>query len=183
MQKQLRIFIFFYATFFFCDYTFSYCVKPSGMCLHIYTRPSSAFLKYQNSRFYCTWSKSHPLVDIRMIQACLVCKVSLSSYCFSAKITGLGSDIFIKLEYIARSLVKTKSIPDWHLFISRMETEWTEWYAMTSHVIAYQSLELLFGTHTFHFNCFFEDFNCVFTQIRCLSRVLVIASSFQQCLL
>ena len=43
---------------------------------------------------------------------------------------------------------------------------------MTSHVIAYQSLELLFGTHTFHFNCFFEDFNCVFTQIRCLSRVL-----------
>ena len=43
---------------------------------------------------------------------------------------------------------------------------------MTSHVIAYLSLELLFGTHTFHFNCFFEDFNCVFTQIRCLSRVL-----------
>ena len=41
-----------------------------------------------------------------------------------------------------------------------------------SHVIAYRSLELLFGTHTFHFYCFFEDFNCVFTQIRCLSRVL-----------
>ena len=45
---------------------------------------------------------------------------------------------------------------------------------MTSHVIAYRSLELLFGTHTFHFNCFFDDFNCVFTQIRCLSRVLVL---------
>ena len=44
---------------------------------------------------------------------------------------------------------------------------------MTSHVIAYRSLELLFGTHTFHFNCFFEDFNCIFTQIRCLSRVLM----------
>ena len=44
---------------------------------------------------------------------------------------------------------------------------------MTSHVIAYRSLELLFGTHTFHFNCFFEDFNCVFTQILCLSRVLL----------
>ena len=43
---------------------------------------------------------------------------------------------------------------------------------MTSHVIAYRSLELLFGTHTFHFNCFFDDFYCVFTQIRCLSRVL-----------
>ena len=77
------------------------------------------------------------------------------------------------MEYIARSLVKIKSIPDWHLFISRMETKWTKWYAMTSHVIAYRSLELLFGTHTFHFNCFFDDFNCVFTQIRCLSRVLI----------
>ena len=84
----------------------------------------------------------------------------------------LGTDIFIKVEYIARSLVKIKSIPDWHLFISRMEKKWTKWYAMTSHVIAYRSLELLFGTHTFHFNCFFDDFYCVFTQIRCLSRVL-----------
>ena len=92
---------------------------------------------------------------------------------FSAKNTGLGTDIFIKLEYIARSLVKIKSILDWHLFISRMVTKWTKWYAMTSHVIAYRSLELLFGTHTFHFNCFFEDSNCVFTQIRCLSRVLL----------
>ena len=40
---------------------------------------------------------------------------------------------------------------------------------MTSHVIAYRSLKLLFGTHTFHFNCFFDDFYCVFAQIRCLS--------------
>ena len=54
-----------------------------------------------------------------------------------------------------------------------MEKKWTKWYAMTSHVIAYRSLELLFSTHTFHFNCFFDDFYCVFTQIRCLSRVLM----------
>ena len=54
LQKQLHIFIFFYATFFFCDNTFSYCMKPSGMCLHIYSLPSSAFLKYQTSVFYCT---------------------------------------------------------------------------------------------------------------------------------
>ena len=153
--------------FFFCDYTFSYCMKPSGKCLHIYSLPSSAFLKYQTSGFYCSRSKSHPLVDI---QACILCKVSLSS--FFLRNTGLGTDIFIKLEYIACLLVKIKSIPDLHLFISRMETKWTKWYAMTSHVIAYRSLELLFGTHTFHFNCFFDDFNCVFTQIRCLSRVL-----------
>ena len=62
-------------------------------------------------------------------------------------------------------------MPDWHLLITQMETKW---YAMTSHVVAYRSLELLFGMHTFHFNCFFEDFNCLFTQIRCLSRVLYI---------
>ena len=56
--------------------------------------------------------------------------------------TGLGTDIlFINWSDIARSLVK-KSILDWHLFINRMETKWTKWYAMTSHVIAYRSLEL-----------------------------------------
>ena len=67
---------------------------------------------------------------------------------------------------------KKKSIPDWHLYITQMETKWTKWYAMTSHVIAYRSSELLYGTHKFNFNCFFDDFNCVFTQIRCLSRLL-----------
>ena len=55
LQKQLRIFIFFTPRFlFFCDYTFSYCRKPSGMCLHIYSLPSSAFLKYQTRGFYYT---------------------------------------------------------------------------------------------------------------------------------
>ena len=40
--------------------------------------------------------------------------------------TGLGTDIlFINWSYIARSLVKIKSIPDWHLFITQMETKWT----------------------------------------------------------
>ena len=54
LQKQLRIFIFFTPRFFFCDYTFSYRMKPSGMCLHIYSLPSSAFLKYQTRGFNCT---------------------------------------------------------------------------------------------------------------------------------
>ena len=71
------------------------------------------------------------------------------------------------------SLVKKKSIPNWHLYITQMETKWTKWYVMTSHVIAHRSTELLFGTHTFNFNCFFDDFNSVFTQIRCLSRLLM----------
>ena len=75
--------------------------------------------------------------------------------------------------YTVRSIVNKKSIPDWHLFITQMETKWTKWYAMTSHEIAYRSTELLFGMHTFNFNCFFEDFNSVFTQIRCLSRLLL----------
>ena len=56
LQKQLRIFISVLRHIFFCDYTFSYCMKPSGMtlfmCLHIYSLPSSAFLKIQLSGFY-----------------------------------------------------------------------------------------------------------------------------------
>ena len=54
LQKQLGIFRFFMPRFFFFDYTFSYCMMPSGMCLHIYSLPLSAFLKYQTSGFYCT---------------------------------------------------------------------------------------------------------------------------------
>ena len=74
LQKQLRIFIFFYAAFFSVITRFLlFCVKPSGMCF-IYSH--RAFLKYQSSGFYCTWSKSHPLVDIRV---CTLYKVSLSS--------------------------------------------------------------------------------------------------------
>ena len=85
-----------------------------------------------------------------------------------------GADIlFIKLELYCTLASKKKSIPDWHLYITQMETKLTlKWYAMISHVIAYRSTELLFGTHTFNFSCFFDDFNCVFTQIRCLSRLL-----------
>ena len=150
-------------------------MKPSGMCLHIYSLPSSAFLKYQTRGFYCTWSKSHPLVDIR---ACIYFAKFHFHLSVFPRNTRLGTDIFIKLEYTARSLVKIKSIPDWHLFISRMETKWTKWYAMISHVIAYRSLVLLFGTHAFHFNCFFDGFNCVFTQIRCLSCCLNIKMVF-----
>ena len=75
LQKQLHIFIFFYATFFFfCDYTFSYCVKPSGMCLNIYSVPSSAFLKYQTRGFYCS-------AKLTFERAYL----SSLSLCFSAK--------------------------------------------------------------------------------------------------
>ena len=70
-----------------------------------------------------------------------------------------------------RTLVK-KSIPEWHLCTTQMEKKWTKWYAMTLHVIAYDSKELLFDTHAFNFNCFLGDFNCVFTLIRCLSVLL-----------
>ena len=39
-------------------------------------------------------------------------------------------------------------------------------------MLASKKTELLFGTHTFNFNCIFDDFKCVFTQIHCLSRLL-----------
>ena len=55
------------------------------------------------------------------------------------------------------------------LCITQMEKKW---YAMTLHVIAYRSNELLFRMHAFNFNCFLDDFNCVFTQISCLSVLL-----------
>ena len=145
---------FFTPRFFFCNYTFSYCMKSSEMCLFIYSLPSYAFLKYQTSGFYCTWSKSHPLVDIR---ACSFCKSFAFITVFFRKFW-TGHRYFHKTSNNERSLVKKKSIPDWHLFITQMERKWTKWYAMTSHVIAYRSLELLFGTHTFHFNCFFWGF-------------------------
>ena len=107
LQKQLRIFIFFlrHIFFFFFDYTFSYCMKPSGMCLHVYSLPSSAFLKYQTSGFYCTLIKSHPLVDIR---ACTHCKVSLSSLCFSAKYWIGHQYFFHKLELYCNLASKNK---------------------------------------------------------------------------
>ena len=54
LAKTIAYFQIFLGHIFFCDYTFSYCMKPSGMCLHIYSLTSSAFLKYQTSRFYCT---------------------------------------------------------------------------------------------------------------------------------
>ena len=105
LQKQLHIFIFFTPGFFFCDCTFSYCMKPSGMCLHIYSLPASAFLKYQTSSFYCTWSKSHPLVDIR---ACTLCKVSLSTECFSAKYLTVHRYFIQKLELYCALAGKNK---------------------------------------------------------------------------
>ena len=63
-----------------------------------------------------------------------------------------------------------------------METKLTKWYAMTSHVITYLSTELLFGMHTFNFNCFFDDFNCLFMQINCLSWLLIYSMDLCHCL-
>ena len=95
LQKQLRIFIFFLHHVFFFDNTFSYCMKPSGMCLHIYSLPMSAFLKYQTSRFYYNCSKSHPLLTFE--------RVNFAKFNFHHSVfpqnTGLGTDILIiKLE-------------------------------------------------------------------------------------
>ena len=130
-----------------------------------YLLSSSAFLSIKLVDFCCTWSKSHRLVDISCSQP---------QYYFPQKYLTGADILFIKLELYSALASKKKSIPDWHLYITQMETKWTKWYAMRSHVIAYWSTELLFSTHTFNFNCFFDDFNCVFMQIRCLSRLLYV---------
>ena len=102
----------------------------------------------------------------------LVACIHFAKFHFPLKYLTGAEILFIKSELYCMLASKKKSIPGWHLYIIQMETKWTKWYAMTSHVIAYRSKELLFGTHTFNFNCFFDDFNCVLTQIRCLSRLL-----------
>ena len=112
LRKQCLFSYFFTPRFFFCDYTFSYCMKPSGMRLHIYSLPSSAFLKYQTSGFYCTRSKSHPHV---YILACTLCKVSLSSYCFSGKYWTGHQNCIHKLELYC-ALASNKNyclLPKW----------------------------------------------------------------------
>ena len=173
LQKQLSIFIFFTPHFLFLWLHLFLLHEAIGNVLAIYSLPSSAFLKYQTREFYCTWSKSHPFVDIR---ACILCKVSLSSECFSAKYW-TGQRYFHKIGVYCVLASKNKINTRLAFVYIQMETKWTKWYTMTSHVIAYWSLGLLFGTHTFHFNCFFDDFNRVFTQIHCLCRVLCIHMS------
>ena len=92
--------------------------------------------------------------------------------------TWLGTDIlFINWSYIARSLVKKINTqlafvyyPNGNEMDQMVRNDIV---CNCPGVIAYRSLELLFGMHTFHFNCFFEDFICIFTQIRCLSKVLL----------
>ena len=144
-------------------------MKPMGMCLHIYSPHCLPFLSIKLANFIVHEANLTPLLTFK--------RVHFAKFHFHQSVfprnCGLGTNIlFINWSYIARSLVKKNQYPT-GFFITQMETKWTKWYAMTSHVIAYRSLELLFGTHTFNFNCFFEDFNCVFTQIRCLSRVLI----------
>ena len=137
-------------------------MKPSRMCLHI--NSSSAFLSIKLADFIVRGANLIPLMT-------LVARIHFAKFFRLKYLTG-GDISFITLKLYCALASRKKSIPDWHLYITQMETKWTKRYAMTSHVIAYRSTELLFGTHTFNFNCFFDDFNCVFTQICCLSRLL-----------
>ena len=88
------------------------------------------------------------------------------------KVLSILCDLDPKVKVIGQKAGICDGVPSTSALVIQMKTKWTKWYAMTLHVFAYRSLELLFSMHTFHFNCFFEDFNCIFTQIRCLSRVL-----------
>ena len=143
------------------------------MCLHIYSLPSSAFLKYQTSGLYCTWSKSHPLLTFEHV---LFAKFHFHHSVFPWN-TWLGTDILLKnWSYIARSLVKKKSIPDWHLFITPNGKEMDQMVRNDIECNCIPIVSIAFGTHTFNFNCFFEDFYCLFTQIRSSYRVLLLTT-------
>ena len=136
---------------------------------YIYSLTPFAFLEHQTRGFYHTSEAN--LVPLLILIACIHI-ASFTSMFFSSKyLTGHRYFIHKKWSFTAHMLVK-KSIPNWHLCITQMEKKWTKWYAMTLHVIAYHSKELLFGTHAFNFDCFLDDFNCVFTQICCLSVLL-----------
>ena len=108
-----------------------YCMKLSGMCLHIYSLPPSAFLKYQTRGFYCTCSKSHPLSTFEHLH---FAKFHFHIVFFREYWTGHRYFIHKKELYCTLDS-KKKSIADWHLFITQMETKWTKWYAMTCNCI------------------------------------------------
>ena len=110
LQKQLGIFIIFYAMFFFCYYTFSYCMIPSGMCLHVYSLPSAAFLKL-----------SIKFVDFIVPEANLIPLLTLERVHFAKfhfhhsvfpRNTGLKTDILlIKLEFYCALASKKNQNP------------------------------------------------------------------------
>ena len=78
-------------------------MKPSGMCLHIYSLPSSAFLKYKTSGFIVPEANFIPLLTFERVH---FAKFHFH-HCVFTRNTGLGTDIlFINWSDIARSLVK-----------------------------------------------------------------------------
>ena len=134
------------------------------MCLHIYSH-RLPFLSIKLVDFIVPVANFIALLT-------LVARIHFTKFLFPLNYLTGADILFIKLELYCALASKKKSIPDWHLYITQMETKWTKWYAMTSHVIANRLMELFFGMHTFNFNCFFDDFNCVFMQIRSLPRLL-----------
>ena len=91
-------------------------MKPSVMCLHIYSLPLSV-------------SKAVPeanLIPLLTFEYVHFAKFHFHHSVFQRN-TGLETDIlFINWGYIASSLVKKKSIPNWDLFITQMEMKWTK---------------------------------------------------------
>ena len=80
-------------------------MKPSGMCLHIYSLPSSAFLKYQLADFIVPEANFIPLLTYEHVH---FAKFHFHQ-CVFPRNTGLGTDIlFINWSDIARSLVKNQ---------------------------------------------------------------------------
>ena len=82
-------------------------MKSSGMCLHIYSLPSSAFLTIKLPDFIVPEANHIPMLTFERVH---FVKFHFHHSVFSQN-TGLGTNIlFINWSYIARSLVKIKSI-------------------------------------------------------------------------
>ena len=177
LQNQLHIF--------FLPHVFLWLqIKPALFFLlnvaignspaYIYSLTLFAFLEHQTSGFYHTSEAN--LVPLLTIIA-RIHIASFTSMFFPLNTWLVINILFIKLEfYCAHACKKNQNPTGIYVCITQMKKKWTKWYAMTSHVIAHRSKELLFGMHAFNFNCFLDDFNCIFTQIRCLSVLLHICA-------
>ena len=91
LQKQLRIFYIFLRHVFGSDYIIRFLLNEANAIVPSYLLSSSAFLSIKLADFYCTWSKSLRLVDIK-------CSHPLCIVPFSAKILDWRRYFMHKLE-------------------------------------------------------------------------------------
>ena len=102
--KNNCVFFIFFTPHFFSVITHLFLLNEAiGNAPAYLLTPIVAFLEYQTSGFYYTWSKSRPLVDIYRWHT--LCKVT-HSYCFPRILDWVPIFLLIKLELYLHALVK-----------------------------------------------------------------------------